>query len=279
MRARGIALAVAIALAGGPLTAKDSALDQAESREELFGWEAVGRLDTSEGGFCTGVLIDTDLVLTAAHCLFDLSSGEARPLDPAGMTFRAGLVNDRAVAERRVVQAVAHPSYEPGPEPTAASVRSDIALLKLAEPIPAAIAAPFRVGPLAAGARGVAVASYAAGRSFALSVQDQCRVLGREPGLFAFTCDVDHGSSGAPVFDASTPRRRVVSLISAGHRDDKGVVAIGVELSLRVDEVRRHMQSGGGVRATARTADTGPRLGGASRLSAGGARFVKPPSP
>ena len=32
---------------------------------------AVVRLDLGQGGFCTGALISADVVLTAAHCVFD----------------------------------------------------------------------------------------------------------------------------------------------------------------------------------------------------------------
>ena len=57
-------------------------------REDLYGWEAIGRLDVGTRSFCTGTLIAQDLVLTAAHCALDKRTG--KPYAPGEVTFRAG---------------------------------------------------------------------------------------------------------------------------------------------------------------------------------------------
>ena len=83
---------------------------QLTDREDLYGWEAVGRLDVGDESFCTATLIAQDIVLTAAHCAIDRKTGET--LQPASqVTFRAGLSNGSALAERKVVQIAAHPDY------------------------------------------------------------------------------------------------------------------------------------------------------------------------
>ena len=82
----------------------------------------------SKRSACTGTAIARDLVLTAAHCLIPgasntvLARGEGR--DPKRI---------------RVAQAQAHPDFslDAGPSTSAA----DLALLKLAEPLPARMAA------------------------------------------------------------------------------------------------------------------------------------------
>lgn len=271
---RGSFLALALALHCGPVLAQEgnSGLEQLTRREQTLGWEAVGRLDTGEGGFCTGTLIATDLVLTAAHCLHD----GAEPADLSAMRFRAGLSGDRVVAEAGVRRAVVHPGYDPGADPDADSVGHDVALLELDQAIPAAVAAPFTVEAPGAG-REVSVVSYALGRAEALSWQRSCAVKGRAEGLLAFDCEATFGASGAPVFDRSAGRASIVSIIVAGGDTDEGPLAFGMELPGLVADLKAALRSGRGVREAGQAA--APKV---RRLSVGdgsrdiGARFVRP---
>jgi protease YdgD len=269
MRARFlIAGLVAAALTVASAAADD--LRRLTLRQDLLGWEAVGRLDLGADGYCSGVLVETTLVLTAAHCL---ARGDGRLIDPREITFNAGLRDGEAVARRQGLRAIIHPGYRVDDADSARQVATDIALVELASPIPAATAAPFRVARLAASARQVAVVSFARGRDAAPSIDRQCRVVGRDSGVLAFDCDVDFGASGAPVLAWGERRARIVSLVSKGRREGDASLGFGMELAPRYDELLGLFRSGRGVYPVA---GTGARRLQAGERGTGGARFVRP---
>ena len=244
MSFRYLLAAALVALLALPAAAQTSGLDRLTLRGDLLGWEAVGRLDLPSG-YCTGVLIASDTVLTAAHCLYDDRRSEW--IDPRTITFRAGLRDGDSIADRSGARAVAHARYVPTAWNTEVSIRHDVALLELSNPIPAATAAPFRVQSPSRVSRQVSLVSYGRGRSDALSRQRVCEVLGRQGGLLAFDCDAERGSSGAPVFDLSGNRARIVSIISGGSRMRGTEISLGMELPSVVGDLQRAMRSGNGV--------------------------------
>lgn len=107
MRARVLATVLALVLAlvqAPPVRAQDGAgLSRLTTREDLRGFEPVGRVDIEGGGFCTGALIAPDLVLTAAHCVVDPSG---TPVPAGRITFRAGLADGQALVEAPVARTV-----------------------------------------------------------------------------------------------------------------------------------------------------------------------------
>jgi len=267
-----IAIACCFAAVAPVAAQSDSNLRRLTTRSDVFGWEGVGRVDLGDGGFCTGVLLRPDIVLTAGHCLYDPDTGERN--DPTKIVFKSGLRDGKSVAERKVAHAVTHPDYQYTGDDAALKVRYDVALLQLDSPIPAAMAAPYLVQSFDGLGGEVAVVSYARGREKALSQQRHCGVLGRRDGLISFSCDVTFGSSGAPVFDMSGRRARIVSIISSGGHYNGEKVSFGMELPVLVSDLYSAFQTGQGVLPVKTITSRRLQVGGGAR--SGGAKFVRP---
>jgi V8-like Glu-specific endopeptidase len=212
----------------GAAQAQESGLKRLETGDDSRGWNAVGRLNLGDSGFCTGTLITQQLVLTAAHCLYDKVSG-AR-LEASSIEFLAGWRNGRAEAYRGVRRSVTHPDYVFDATDRLDRVAHDLALLELDQPIRLPSITPFETDVRPARGDEVGVVSYAKDRSEAPSLQQLCHVLGRQPGVFVLSCDVDFGSSGAPVFSLRDGVARVVSVVSAKAELQGRKVALGVAL-------------------------------------------------
>ncbi|WP_431298524.1 trypsin-like serine peptidase [Tabrizicola sp. BL-A-41-H6] len=271
---RQVAVLVAmLAVASCPAMAQDQAgLDRVTRRDELPGWEAVGRVDIADGGYCTGALIAPDLVLTAGNCVLE---EDGTPIAAERLTFRAGLTDGTALSESVVVRTVVPEGYTGVGQLPPEEMRRDVALLQLATPIPASLAVPLVVQSPGEGAD-VSVVSYAEGLEETLSWQRVCSVLGKREGLVVLDCDVSFGSSGAPVLDRSMGRARIVSIISSGSAEGGPKMAIGVELPDVVTELKAMLRDGK-VLSDAQTAPpTMRKLGGDGQDRDIGARFVKP---
>lgn len=231
---RDILAAIAILAAFASPVAAEGALRPLITADDSRGFEAIGRIDLGGLSFCTGTLISEDLVLTAAHCLFEPETQSQR--DISRVQFLAGWRNGRALAYRGVRRAIIHPGYVfRGNGEGVARVANDIALLELDRPIRGNGIHPFRIAGKPRKGEEVGVVSYAVQREERPSLERSCDVLARPAQMLVISCTVDFGASGAPILSFSDGEPRVVSVVSAKAESMGRPVSLGADVEGHVE--------------------------------------------
>src|SRR5690606_22222288 len=98
-----------------------------------YPWSALGRVNLAGQGFCTGVLVAPQRVLTQARCLY--SEREARWFRPFELHFVAAYQRDSYLADSAVSDFTVAPGFNPQAGTSLANLASNWALVALQQPV------------------------------------------------------------------------------------------------------------------------------------------------
>ncbi len=181
---------------------------------------AVGFVQHGGTGGCTGTLVAPDLVLTAAHCTPGAGAEVGR-----GFVFRTGAYPGHPAVERGGSDVAFHPFAAHGTVPDIAAMRYDVALLRLAAPVPPEVATPLPVAPLTDQSQTPVIAAFR-GPATVRARERRCPLLDRRGDVLVLGCAVRKGESGAPVISVGAEGLAVVGVVSAQSRVLRTEVAL-----------------------------------------------------
>lgn len=168
------------------------------------------------GAFCSGTLVGPDTVLTAGHCIHEISkNGETVPLSEVKFVFGYWMENATTASADLPSEQVFTGQDVLGGE---MNETRDWALVRLDRPVPETIAKPvtdWAREPVQAG-QGVFVIGYPSGIPLKYAPGAHVRDASK-PGFFVANLDSFGGNSGSGVYDQAT--NKLVGILVRGDTD------------------------------------------------------------
>ena len=179
-------------------------------------WHVIGRVNFAGidvRSHCTGTLVADDVVVTAAHCLFNRA--RKRWIPASSVRFVAGYQRGAHLGTAIVARYILPEDQDPTSNVLSPHRASDWALLVLDQPI----GADLGHADISGGGTGTMIAGYPGIRPHVLSLAENCVGERSADLVIAGGCPIMQGDSGAPYFSIIDNRIMLHGIVSAVRSD------------------------------------------------------------